>query len=134
MPAPDHDSAAAPHRQAQSPNSDQTASFEESLAALGETVTRLESGALGLSESIAAYEQGVAILRKLHDELAAVEERVKLLVRIDEDGRPVVAPLPQDVAFVPATQTKKPGSRSASGAKTSRPKTLPGMDDGEDDA
>lgn len=133
MPAPDRDAATGGH--AQSSNSDQTASFEESLAALGETVMRLESGALGLSDSIAAYERGVTILRRLHDELATVEERVKLLVRIDDDGRPVLGQLPQEGGEKAGAQaTKKPGSRGASAAKTSRGKTLPGMDDGGDDA
>ena len=44
-------------------------------------VARLESGRLGLSESIAAYERGVALLRRLHEELAQAEERVSVLVR-----------------------------------------------------
>jgi len=103
------------------------------LAELGDIVVRLESGALGLSESIGAYERGVTILRRLHDELAAVEERVALLVRIDEQGRPVLGPLPQaaaDAASAPtATTAKKTAGRTAAGAKTGRAKTLPGMDD-----
>ena len=70
----------------------QTASFEEALAELGRIVAGLESGSLGLSESIAAYERGVALVRRLHDELARVEARVSVLVRIDEEGRPVLAP------------------------------------------
>ena len=57
--------------------------FEASLTELNDLVNRLESGALGLSDSIGAYERGVAILRRLHEQLADVEERVKLLVRID---------------------------------------------------
>lgn len=133
MPAPDPSAAADGH--AQSSNSDQTASFEASLAALGETVMRLESGALGLSDSITAYERGVTILRRLHEELAAVEERVKLLVRIDDDGRPVLGPLPHAAAeSTAAPAAKKAGSRTASAAKTSRAKTLPGMDDGGGEA
>ena len=58
--------------------------FEMSLAELNDLVNRLESGALGLSDSIGAYERGVAILRRLHQQLADVEERVRLLVRIDD--------------------------------------------------
>lgn len=133
MPSPEHDAAALPKTQPQASNSDQTASFEDSLAALGDTVTRLESGTLGLSASIAAYERGVTILRRLHDELAAVEERVKLLVQIDEHGRPVLAPLPQD-AETPAAAPKKAAGRGGSAAKNSRAKTLPGMDDATEEA
>ena len=96
-------------------------------------MTRLESGTLGLSASIAAYERGVTILRRLHDELAAVEERVKLLVQIDEQGRPVLAPLPQDAAPA-AAAAKKAGGRGGSAPKTSRAKTLPGMDDAAEEA
>ncbi|MFM8635519.1 MAG: exodeoxyribonuclease VII small subunit [Planctomycetia bacterium] len=105
--------------------SDQSASFEESLTAVGDIVARLESGSLGLSESIAAYERGVSLLRRLHDELNTVEERVRLLVRIDDHGRPVLDPLPAAASDPPAAG-RKPSSRSAS--KGRRPNTLPGMD------
>lgn len=130
MDTPDRD--ALPRAAAQSSNSDQSSSFEESLAALGDTVMKLESGGLGLSESIAAYERGVTILRRLHEELSAVEERVKLLVRIDEDGRPVLGALP--AATDPPAPAKKAVGRGASAAKASRAKSLPGMDDATDEA
>jgi exodeoxyribonuclease VII small subunit len=42
--------------------------FEASLAELNDLVNRLESGSLGLSDSIGAYELGVAILRRLHEQ------------------------------------------------------------------
>ena len=57
-------------------DSPQPASFETALADLGEIVSRLESGSLGLSDSIAAYERGVGLLRRLHEELAAEHERI----------------------------------------------------------
>jgi exodeoxyribonuclease VII small subunit len=56
--------------------SPQPASFETALADLAELVSRLESGSLGLTESIAAYERGVGLLRRLHEELAVAEEKV----------------------------------------------------------
>jgi exodeoxyribonuclease VII small subunit len=124
-----------------------TETFEASLAALGEIVARLESGSLGLSESIAAYERGVGLLRRLHDELAAVEQRVSRLVRIDEEGRPVLADLEApaadstqsadppadaapDTASNPAANTAAQGSKRPRGS-ASRPRAarLPGMDD-----
>ena len=52
---------------AQSP---QPVSFEEGLARLADLVGGLEGGRLGLAESIAAYEQGVSLVRRLHAELA----------------------------------------------------------------
>ena len=65
-------------------NTTQKPSFETGLSQLSDIVSRLESGGLGLSESITAYEQGVAILRRLHDELSHAEQRVSVLTRVDE--------------------------------------------------
>lgn len=115
--------------------------FETSLAELNDLVNRLESGALGLSDSIGAYERGVGILRRLHEQLADVEERVRLLVRIDEQGRPILEPVGQEPPAA-AEKTGRPtgGGPAADGdangrrvtrpaPRTGRPKRLPGMDD-----
>jgi len=118
--------------------------FETSLAELNDLVNRLESGALGLSDSIGAYERGVAILRRLHEQLADVEERVRLLVRIDDQGRPILeeigpaATAPEKTGRPTGAGSATDGDMSArraarSGSRTGRPKRLPGMDDtGED--
>jgi exodeoxyribonuclease VII small subunit len=107
----------------------QNTSFEVALAELGRIVTGLESGSLGLSESIQAYERGVALIRRLHDELARVEARVSVLVRIDDEGRPVLAPH-EGGDLAPAE--RRPAKRSARGkAGGSRP--LPGMDEATDE-
>lgn len=105
-------------------NSGQTASFETALAELGDIVARLESGSLGLSESITAYERGVTLLRRLHEELAGAERKVSTLVRIDDDGRPILAPSEP----LPAGESAAPAR--AAGRKT-RSRTLPGMDDAQ---
>ncbi|MFM1902282.1 MAG: hypothetical protein RLZZ440_182 [Planctomycetota bacterium] len=121
-----------PEAQSSSPaaESAQTTTFEEGLAELGRIVTGLESGSLGLADSITAYERGVALVRRLHDELSQTEARVNVLVRIDEEGRPVLAPhaeaAPEPLATRPA---KRPGR-----GKASRSRPLPGMDEGSDDA
>ena len=112
--------------------SPQIASFEQGLASLGDLVARLESGSLGLSESIDAYERGVAILRQLHDQLARAEERVSVLVRIDEDGRPVLAP--HDAAAAVTTATEQSVGRRPGRTKTTRSRSLPGMDEESADA
>lgn len=108
-------------------NSPQITSFEEGLGMLGAIVARLESGSLGLTESIEAYARGVALLRQLHDELAQADERVSLLVRIDEDGKPVLAPIESD----PGKQdsNERPGTRRRGRGKPSHGRSLPGMDD-----
>lgn len=111
-------------------NSAQIASFETNLADLGEIVAHLESGVLGLSESIDAYERGVAILRRLHDELAAAEQRVSVLVRIGEDGRPVLAAHDAPAADAPAPAAPPPaGGGRGRGRRT---RSLPGIDDVSD--
>lgn len=106
-------------------NSPQPPSFEVALAELGDLVSRLESGSLGLSESITAYERGVALLRRLHEELAVAEAKVSTLVRIDEQGRPVLAP-----AESPQPDSASPPAQPRSAGRRQRPRTLPGMDDG----
>jgi len=109
------------------------ATFEAALAQLAELVARLESGSLGLSESIDAYERGVTVLKRLHEELASAEERVSVLVRIDDEGRPILAPAATGgESAAPAESAQPSGSRPASRAqraKTSRARSLPGMDD-----
>lgn len=115
-------------------NSHQPTSFEEGLARLGDIVARLEAGSLGLSESIAAYEHGVTILRELHTELASVEERVSRLVKIDDDGRPILEPLATESPPAPSPQSgRKPPTRAPGGARR-KSNVLPGMDDAREDA
>jgi len=110
---------------------DAAATFESALNQLGDIVARLESGSLGLSESIDAYERGVAILRRLHEELAAAEERVNVLVRIDDEGRPILEPAPATGTVQAADSTPPAASRGqrTPRGKTARPRSLPGMDD-----
>jgi len=107
-------------------DSPQPASFETALADLGEIVSRLESGSLGLSDSIAAYERGVGLLRRLHEELAAAEEKVSTLVRIDDEGRPILAPIGAGKAGEAAKTPRAAGRKQ-------RARALPGMDDAGDD-
>lgn len=129
MPAPDDPAPA---------NSAQPPSFEEGLAQLADIVNRLEGGGLGLTESIAAYERGVVILRGLHEELANAEERIRVLTAVDDEGRPVTEPFPGAHDGPPADSSmqgngdkvgRKPGSRAPAQRKTQRSQALPGMDD-----
>jgi len=136
---PDRDDA---RPDAAAANSPQPPSFETGLAQLADLVTRLEGGGLGLSESIAAYERGVAILRGLHEELARAEERIRLLTAVDETGQAVTEPFPSatggaaDAGVNGAADKvgRRPASRGASTRKTGRPPTLPGMDDSPGEA
>lgn len=130
MPAHPDDTAAT--NTTQSTSSTQIASFEDGLATLGDLVARLEAGGLGLSESIEAYERGVGILRQLNNELASADARVRLLVRIDDDGQPILADHEANGDAVAATD---PGpTRRRTRGKSSRGQSLPGMDDGAEEA
>ncbi|MFM8413410.1 MAG: exodeoxyribonuclease VII small subunit [Planctomycetota bacterium] len=129
-PADDGDAPASSTRPAETT---QPASFEDALNQLAELVSRLESGSLGLSASIDGYERGVALLRRLHEELARAEERVSVLVRIDDEGRPVLAPL--EAAEQPGGDQSTP-RRSRQGGRSKQPHTraLPGMDEASEEA
>ena len=117
--------------------SPQPSTFEEGLSRLADLVGGLEGGRLGLSESIAAYEQGVTLVRRLHAELADVEQRVKTLTTSvapapEEDG-PIDDPLAGSGAQASSAGSRKgPAKRSTDRPVRGgggRPRRLPGMDD-----
>ena len=54
--------------------------FDQILARLREVVGRLESGDLTLEQSLAVYEERVALARKGQQLLASAEKRVEILV------------------------------------------------------
>jgi exodeoxyribonuclease VII small subunit len=60
-------------------------SFEQGMERLESLVRRLEQGNLPLEDSLAAFEEGVGMLRVLHEKLGEVERRVEVLMR-DADG------------------------------------------------
>ena len=72
---------------------EQSDSFEESLAKLEQVVTDLESGEIGLDDSLKRYEEGIQHIRKCRAELERAEKKIQMLVEIDEEGRAVVQPL-----------------------------------------
>ena len=60
--------------------------FDDVLDRLRAVVERLEGGKLSLEESLAAYEEGVALARRGHTLLDRAEKRVELLVRAGSSG------------------------------------------------
>ena len=64
------------------------ATFEEQLKSLESVVERLEKGDLPLEESLALFEQGVALSESCKKELDAAEGRVQVLL---QRGRKVEA-------------------------------------------
>jgi len=63
----------------ESSDADTPADFETALAQLEALVNRMEGGDLPLEQSLAAYQQGVALARVCQTLLDEAEERVKVL-------------------------------------------------------
>lgn len=55
--------------------------FEHSLAELEALIARLERGDLPLADSLALFEQGVALTRRCHTHLADARQRVEILLK-----------------------------------------------------
>lgn len=67
-------------------------SFEEALKRLETIVEELESGELSLEDSIARYEEGTRLSRRLTQQLDAAEQRIERLAE-NADGETVTEPL-----------------------------------------
>jgi len=64
--------------------------FESALAAVETVVKLLESGELGLSESLAQYERGIEKIKLCHRALQQAEQRISVLMAVDEEGTATV--------------------------------------------
>lgn len=64
--------------------------FENKLGRLEEIVQKMESGELPLEESLKLFEEGVKLSRECNKELDSAEQKVKKLVGIDAEGRPLL--------------------------------------------
>jgi exodeoxyribonuclease VII small subunit len=51
--------------------------FEQAMSQLEEIIRRIESGEVGLEQSIAEYERGVALVKRCEAVLGQAEQRVK---------------------------------------------------------
>ena len=68
-------------------------SFEAAMARLEVIVKAMEGDSLPLDESLALYEEGVALTRRLNRELGEAEQKVMILQRTS-DGEIKPAPFP----------------------------------------
>ncbi|HUI28191.1 MAG TPA: exodeoxyribonuclease VII small subunit [Candidatus Kryptonia bacterium] len=59
--------------------------FEDAMRELEAIVARIESGDLALEDALAAFEQGITLVRLLNDKLNLAEKQVERLSR-DADG------------------------------------------------
>lgn len=62
-------------------------SFEDALAALEAIVEKLESGDIGLEQSIEVYTRGTLLKRHCEEKLKAAQARIEKIT-LDEAGRP----------------------------------------------
>ena len=58
--------------------------FEEAMTRLDAIVRRMEGDAVSLDESLALYEEGIALVRRLTRELDEAEQRVQILQRTSD--------------------------------------------------
>ena len=59
--------------------------FEEAVARLEQIVRAMEDGKLSLDEALAAFEEGIALVRFCNGKLDSAEQRVRILLS-GEDG------------------------------------------------
>lgn len=67
--------------------------FESALADVEKVVHQLESGELGLSESLVHYERGIQKIKQCHQVLENAERRIAVLTSVDEDGTAHLEPV-----------------------------------------
>jgi exodeoxyribonuclease VII small subunit len=71
-------------------------SFERAIQRLGEIVESLEEGDQPLEESIALFEEGMALAKNSQDILDRAERRIEELLGVDGQGKPVVREIEPD--------------------------------------
>ena len=65
-------------------------SFEEAIQQIQQIGAELESGSLGLEESLEKFEQGIGLIRQCHSTLEKAEQRIKILTDVDTEGNPIL--------------------------------------------
>jgi len=75
-------------------NQDNLKDFEKSLQQLEKIVAGMESGELGLQESLSQFERGIKLAKTCQDTLAQAELRVEQL--IEKNGLQQTVPLETD--------------------------------------
>jgi exodeoxyribonuclease VII small subunit len=97
--------------------------FEQALAALERVVQELEHGELGLSETLARYEQGVKYLKECYEQLTEAERRVELLKRIDASGQAETEPFDEAAMSLEEKAAARGARRSAQNPRRPRPES-----------
>lgn len=61
--------------------------FEKKLSRLEEIVQKMEKGDLSLEDSLKLFEEGIKHSRECNEQLTKAEEKVKVLLKVDNQGR-----------------------------------------------
>jgi exodeoxyribonuclease VII small subunit len=102
--------------------SDAELCFEDTLKELESIVGKLESGKLGLEESLAQYEQGVRHLKQCYQLLQHAERRIELVNGLDASGNPLTVTLnDDDETSLAAKGDARSRRRSAVATKAAKP-------------
>ena len=70
--------------------------FEQAIARLGEIVDSLEEGEQPLEESLALFEEGMALAKSSQTSLDRAERRIEELLGVDAQGKPAVREIEPD--------------------------------------
>ncbi|MGC8467396.1 MAG: exodeoxyribonuclease VII small subunit [Acidithiobacillus sp.] len=75
---------------AQTKDAEASPDFAATLASLEETVRRLESGQLGLEDSVVLFQQGMELARRAQAQLQDAQQKVSILLGSEETPVPMV--------------------------------------------
>lgn len=103
-------------------------SFEAALAEIQQVLEDLESGAIGLEESLRRFERGTELLRHCHALLASAERRIEVLTGRNADGELLTAPFESEATHRP--EQPQAGRRRRRSAETPSPAEEPPEDNG----
>jgi len=105
-------------------------SFEAALSELQRIVADLEDGRVGLEESLARFERGIALLKTCHQVLEHAEQRIEVLVGQKSDGTPVTQPF--DASATADADSPSAGRRRTRKTKSEATPQPPLADTGSD--
>ena len=63
--------------------------FEKNLVRLEEIVGKMERGELSLDDSLMLFEEGVKLSKQCHQRLSEAENKVRILMGVDDKGQPI---------------------------------------------
>jgi exodeoxyribonuclease VII small subunit len=93
------------------PDEEPNPTFEEALERLETIVENLENGSLTLEESIARYEEGIRLSRRLTQTLDEAEKRIERLV--ETEAGPITEPIELEAEGSEAGGSSEPPARPA---------------------